>query len=119
MIKLIINKINEVSGTDPHILKAKNQRIEYYKTKDLKSVTVEMINKYDFSNEVLSHSQNILKANLLTKKVYRLERHLYAPEMNKLHLKSGATIATPQKTEIIEAILYCINQFSYEQIKCF
>ena len=38
------------------------------------------------------------------KNVLGLEQHKYAPELNKLHLKSGKIYRVPQKTTIKEAI---------------
>ncbi len=40
------------------------------------------------------------------KNVACLERHKYAPELNKLHLKGGKIYKTPQKTTIKEAIKF-------------
>ena len=38
-----------------------------------------------------------------------LERHAYAPELNKLHLKNGTTINTPRCTDIDTAIVYAVR----------
>ena len=35
-----------------------------------------------------------------------LERHAYAPEMNKLHMNDGAVHKVPQQTTIVDAIDY-------------
>tara|TARA_R100000951_G_C2500602_1_gene137286 strand:+ start:270 stop:419 length:150 start_codon:yes stop_codon:yes gene_type:complete len=40
------------------------------------------------------------------KNVKGLERHAYAPEMNKLHLSSGKIYKVPQQTNINDAIRY-------------
>ena len=38
--------------------------------------------------------------------VYGLERHRYAPEMNKLHMNDGTVYSVPQQTSIAHAIAY-------------
>jgi len=35
-----------------------------------------------------------------------LERHAYAPEMNKLHMNDGTVHKVPQQTTIVDAIDY-------------
>jgi hypothetical protein len=40
------------------------------------------------------------------KNVKGLERHAYAPEMNKLHLVGGKIYRVPQQTNINQAITY-------------
>ena len=37
------------------------------------------------------------------KEIHGLERHRYAPELNKLHFKDGSTFKTPHCTTIGEA----------------
>lgn len=44
------------------------------------------------------------------KDIYKLERHLYAPELNKLHLKDGKILNIPQCITIYEAIFYLNNK---------
>lgn len=48
----------------------------------------------------------VVKLDKLSKQVVKLERHEYAPEMNKLHLTDGKTISTPQKVTIESAVEY-------------
>ena len=38
--------------------------------------------------------------------VKRLERHAYAPEMNKLHMNDGTVYNVPQQKTIVDAINY-------------
>ncbi len=47
------------------------------------------------------------KCDKLRKQVVSLERHLYAPEVNKLKLINGY-INTPQKTDVEAAIKYAV-----------
>lgn len=41
--------------------------------------------------------------------IVKLERHKYAPEMNKLHMRDGRTISTPGQTRIRDAWAYAIR----------
>ena len=51
----------------------------------------------------------------IDKNILKLERHLYAPELNKVHLINGDILKTPYMTTISHAINYCkyyhINYF--------
>lgn len=51
----------------------------------------------------------------IDKNILKLERHLYAPELNKVHLINGKVLNTPYMTTIPHAIKYCkyyyINYF--------
>lgn len=47
-----------------------------------------------------------------SKKVYRLERHQYAPEMNTLHFEDGTSCPTPSCTTIEEALAHVQSQIS-------
>lgn len=42
--------------------------------------------------------------------VEKLETHLYAPELNKLYLKDGTMLSTPQCITIYEAMFYLNNK---------
>ena len=45
-------------------------------------------------------------ANMRYGNVKCLERHAYAPEMNKLHMNDGTVHKVPQQTTIVDAIDY-------------
>jgi len=70
--------------------------------------------------QALCNVEQCLKANAkylkelnagrkLLGKLTGLERHAYAPELNKLHLKNGTTINTPRCTDIDTAIIYAVR----------
>jgi len=44
-----------------------------------------------------------------------LERHAYAPEMNKLHMNSGVIHSVPGCTTIVDAITYVKNRTNANQ----
>ncbi len=46
----------------------------------------------------------------IKRKAYKLERHLYTPELNKLHFINGSTVNTPHITCIEKAIDYVLKQ---------
>ena len=41
--------------------------------------------------------------------ILKLEKHLYAPELNKVHLIDGKVLKVPYMTTISNAINYCKN----------
>ncbi len=47
--------------------------------------------------------------NKINKYILKLEKHLYAPELNKVHLINGKVLKTPYMTSISHAINYCKN----------
>ena len=47
----------------------------------------------------------------MRKSIYRLERHLYAPEMNKLWYTDGTYDSVPQCTTLEEAEKYIQNYY--------
>lgn len=51
----------------------------------------------------------------INKSILKLERHLYAPELNKVYLINGDILKTPYMTTISHVINYCkyyhINYF--------
>ena len=76
------------------------------------SVTTEAVKKYLnagklFKNEYSRGCRRLRAYKRTLKDVKFLERHAYAPEMNKLHTNKGV-FNTPQKTSIKEAIKYLV-----------
>ena len=67
---------------------------------------------YDKYWEASGNIETVLKATtellkrckIINKQVLKLERHAYAPELNKVHLKNGATIAARGCTTIEQAV---------------
>ena len=86
----------------------------------LEKITIEQLKNHSFVSETFILSERkekqSFKARLL-KSVKGLERHAYAPEMNKLHFNKGRTFSAPQKTSIEEAIELFINKTSLVGIK--
>jgi uncharacterized protein (UPF0297 family) len=50
----------------------------------------------------------LVEYNKIKNKVVKLERNIYAPELNCIHFKDGTIKKTPQKTTINEAIEYIV-----------
>lgn len=121
-LEFITKSINSIPGTAKHIATAKKERIQYYSDNidRLINVSEEQLTKHNFQIEVLNASQMILKRNLLPKllkKVYRLERHQYAPEMNKLHFTNNEFVKVPQRKTIEDALTCVINTMSLEHLQ--
>ena len=51
-------------------------------------------------------------SDFASKKVHRLERHQYAPEMNTLHFEDGTSFNTPGCVTIDSALAYVQSQTS-------
>lgn len=51
-----------------------------------------------------------LKFNVIEDEVLKLELHKYAPELNRIHLKNGKTISTPNCLTIKGSINYIIEK---------
>lgn len=120
-IKLIQSKINLVPGTDKFIKKAKIERLQFYKDNLSKvdQMQPEKINKYSFNVEIINHAYNLRKAALLPKiikQVIKLESHIYAPELNKLHFTKNRFISVPGKIDIPSALTFLINTMTLDQL---
>ena len=46
----------------------------------------------------------------MSKRIYALERHRYAPELNTLHYTDGTEVRVPRCTTIDEAVNYLKNK---------
>jgi len=120
--EFIKKNINAVHGTGTHIVKAKKERIQFYNDNfnRLVNLSEEQLKVHNFTNEVLNASQMILKRNLLPKlmkKVYRLETHQNAPELNKLHFTNNEFVKVPQRKTIEDALTCVINTMSLEHLQ--
>jgi hypothetical protein len=96
-------------------------RIDFY-SKDinkLENISFEKLKKHSFVSETLYISETKQKQSYkkkLLSKILKLERHLYAPEMNKIHFKNK-TVRVPQQTDIYNSIDYIIRVSSINEIK--
>jgi len=98
LLSVIIRKINAIKGNK----EAKQDRIAYY-TKyayKLEQIDKQVINDYNFKYEVEQYQKRYDEL----KKVEKLERHAYAPELNKLWYKDGTCVSVPGKQTILEAV---------------
>ena len=76
------------------------------------TITTDKVTKYIksgniFKNEYSRGLRHYKAFKKTLKDVKFLERHVYAPEMNKLHTNK-AVFSTPQKTSIKEAVIYLV-----------
>lgn len=125
-LKYIINELNNIKPSNKYVSEAIKERVKYYNDTAhmLENVTDEQILKFCFLSEVLRKAEILEKQKfykILIDKAVKLERHEYAPELNKLHFKRRK-IDTPKATTITDAIsqiittnsLTCLNGLMYE-----
>lgn len=120
-LSIVTKKINGVFSTHKFINKAKKLRIGYYSENLslLSQLDPNFIENYNFTNEVLNFSFELEKLNYISKKLLKhisIERHVYAPELNKIHI-FNKEIKAPQITDINAAVKFLINNFSIESLK--
>lgn len=96
----ILKEINSVQNHNAHVKNAKEIKVKYYKlSKDqLKNTPPSKILNHSFAGEVLWLGEQLEKKVIINKiiatKKIALERHKYAPELNKV------TIIGAQRNEI-------------------
>ena len=98
LLTYIVKEINKAKGSK----EAKQNRINYYTTnkQKLENFCLTKLKDFDFIAEVKRTNEKFKEL----KKVERLERHAYAPELNKLWYKDGTFKSVPSKTTIEEAV---------------
>ena len=120
-INYILNEIKSVKNYSDHFKKAKQFKTDFYleNIDKLKNLSLDKIKKHSFTSEVLSYGEMLEKQVFIPKfykKVVKLEKHTYAPEMNKLHFKNSF-ISVPGKTNIEDALSVVINNNSLQSLK--
>jgi hypothetical protein len=120
-ISIINQKINSVYSAHKFINKAKKQRLAFYyeNLERVNNLDAQYINNYNFQNEVLNLSFQLEKLNYINKSLLKnisIERHAYAPELNKI-LIFNKEIKAPQITDISAAVLFLTNNFNIESLK--
>ena len=123
-LQLIQNKINSIKQNTRFIKLAKSKRLEYYTENASKVLNLEFetIEKHNFLAEILEAAINIEKLDYFEKHKYKLisglERHAYAPELNKICFRNNTIeIAVPRCNSIDDAIKYIVLNQMLEQIK--
>lgn len=98
LLNKIVERINKIKGNK----EAKKDSINYYtESKDrLKNLSKNDIDNFDFEAEVKRNQQKYIEL----KKVEKLERHAYSPELNKLWFKDGTFKKVPGCTTIRKAV---------------
>jgi hypothetical protein len=108
----ILNEINDVQNYNLHTRKAKEIKIEYYNLSKnkLKNILPSVLLAHDFSGEVLRLGELLEKKQIINKiistKKIKLERHKFAPELNKLKIigKQKNIIDAPNVIKISERV---------------
>jgi len=123
-LQLIQTKISSIKENTRFVKLAKAERLEYYteNSNKLENLPVGKIEKYDFKSEIFYTALNLEKIDYFKKHKYKLisglERHAYAPELNKIYFRNNKIeIAVPTCNTIEEAVKYIVKNQNLEQIK--
>jgi len=120
-LTLVTEKIKAVNAKHKFINKAKKLRLAYYseKCEQLSYISTDTILDHNFERELLDYSIELEKTEFVNRKLKKhisLERHMYAPELNKIHIFS-TEIKSARITEISEAIKYLIRFYSLNDLQ--
>lgn len=99
---------------------AKDMLIIYYTETNkhkLKDISVDNILEHNFKSEIETGSLRLEKKKKLQSMVIKLEKHAYAPELNKLHFKSGKTFGVKGLDTMEDALIYASIHLSNQEIK--
>jgi len=120
-IQVIEQKINAVYSTHKFIENAKKIKVEFYGSniERIEALPIEKIESYNFAPEVLRLSFELEKLTYIEKNLWdhiKIERHVYAPELNKIFIK-GYDIKAPQVDNMEKAIKFLCELFSIEDLR--
>jgi hypothetical protein len=118
--KLIESKINGLNSKHKFFNTAKKLRIEYYSDIQdrLENLSIDRIEGFNFNIEVLNLAFDLEKLDFIEKKLWKLigiERHAYAPELNKI-LINGLEIKAPKVNSMETAVKFLSNNWSLESL---
>jgi len=99
----------------------KKDMLKFYadNSEKLEEVTEKQFNAYSFASELCQRCEQAEKESKrkkLEKLVSGLERHQYAPELNKLVFVSGQKIGTPQAQDTKQALNHLIKNSSITKL---
>ena len=120
-LNYIVDEINSVKNYSKHTKDAKELKITFYKGNidKLTNVPKETILKHSFGSEVLRLSESLEKKQIINKiikgKKVVIERHKYAPEMNKAYI-NNYEIKAPQITDF-EQLKNFLTKYSLNNLK--
>lgn len=98
LLNKIVERINKIKGNK----ESKKDSLQYYKENKskLEKLSKNDIDSFNFEAEVKRNQQKYREL----KKVDKLERHAYAPELNKLWFKDGTFKKAPGCETIYKAV---------------
>jgi hypothetical protein len=116
---LIKQLVRAVKVRSKNATKAKNQIISYYTEHcyKLDDISFEAIEIHYWGNEVNRRIELLDKIDLVEKYAESLERHIYAPELNKLYFKNGRHIGVRSCETIEQACFHVAYNNSLERIQ--
>ena len=120
-LKAIYKALEEAPTCLYNFNKIKAEMLKYYSDKlvKLNQVSEEHFKNFDFVKELIQRceaAEKESKRDKLTKIVFGLDRHRYAPELNNLVLISGKEIKTPGAVTVQEAIDKVLNSSSITEL---
>lgn len=120
-IEVIEQKIKAVYSTHKFIENAKKIKVEFYGSniERLEALPIEKIESYNFAPEVLRLSFELEKLTYIEKNLWdhiKIERHVYAPELNKIFIK-GYDIKAPGVDDMEKAIKFLCEFFSIQDLR--
>lgn len=113
-LQRIIDRINLVPIETEFEKIGKELTIAFYTlhAKQLESISIERIDEFSFTTQIKQEAFVVERMSNLRKVCYKLERHLYAPEMNKLHFLNNTTYTVSGVTEIEAGLRYAALNMS-------
>lgn len=119
-LNYILNEISSIKESSKYIKKAKKFKSDSYSNaiNKLDSVSFKQVKKHSFVSEVYRYAEHLEKQRFISifkKRVIKLERHLYAPELNALHFKRKI-VNTPRQKSIDDAINQIIQTKSLSEL---
>ncbi|MEN8123335.1 MAG: hypothetical protein ABFS35_23560 [Bacteroidota bacterium] len=113
----IVENIEAVKLSGKWNVLAKNDLIERYtKNERVGELSFKQIDEHNFYAEISNKATLMEKEHKIRSHTKGLERHAYAPEMNRLHFLNGKTASTPQQKEIESAVKYLAHSLGRDRI---
>lgn len=106
-IEIKNTNVNLLGNFNTYLKRAKKIKKEYYNKNKLKlkNISGEKLLKHNFQSEIISLAEKLEKVDTIKKiiknKKIVLERHAYAPELNKVKI-NNTTINTPNVVSVYE-----------------
>lgn len=121
-LEQIQKEIDSIQHMNVYAIKSTSEEVlKFYKQNEqrLNELPQNKFDKWSAISEVLGKcelKEKLSKVKSILLRVIRLERHAYAPEMNKLHF-SHTMVNIPQMTSIEDAVKHVVRSMSIDQLQ--